>query len=137
VPINCFLSHSHRDKSFADQLADTLAAHGVETWYSARQIMAADEWLDEIRKALDRCDWFLIVLSTSAVNSIWVRREVLYALNQPRFVGRITPLLLRQCKWEKRYWPLTLINGVDFRQDYGRGYQELLQSWGIKYRPSP
>jgi TIR domain len=76
VPINCFLSHSHHDKPFADRLADTLAAHGVETWYSARQIMAADQWHDEIGKALERCDWFLLILSTSAVNSRWVKREL-------------------------------------------------------------
>ena len=25
MPINCFLSHAHRDKPFADRLADTLA----------------------------------------------------------------------------------------------------------------
>ena len=69
MPIHCFLSHSHRDKPVADQLANTLAAHGVETWYRARQILAADQWHDEIGKALERCDWFLLVFSTSAVNS--------------------------------------------------------------------
>ena len=39
MPINCFVSHSHRDKPFEDRLADTLAAHGVETWYSARSVV--------------------------------------------------------------------------------------------------
>ncbi|MGO9918601.1 MAG: toll/interleukin-1 receptor domain-containing protein [Isosphaeraceae bacterium] len=137
MPINCFLSQSHRDKPFADRLADTLAAHGVETWYSARQIMAADQWHDEIGKALERSDWFLLVLSTSAVNSRWVKRELLYALDEARFVGRITPLLLRPCNWKKLSWTLKAIQWVDFRQDYGRGCQALLQSWGIKYRPPP
>ncbi len=137
MPINCFLSHSHRDKPFADRLADTLAGHGVETWYSARQIMAAGQWHDEIGKALEHCDWFLLVLSTSAVNSIWVKRELLYALDEARFVGRITPLLLRPCNWKKLSWTLKAIQRVDFCQDYGVGCQALFQSWGIEYRPSP
>jgi hypothetical protein len=42
VPINCFLSHSHRDKPFADRLADSLAAHGVETGYRVRVVKIID-----------------------------------------------------------------------------------------------
>jgi len=135
VPINGFLSHAHRDKPFADRLADTLAAHGVDTWYSARQIMAADQWHDEIGKALERCNWFLLVLSTSAVNSMWVKRELLYALEDARFAGRITPLLLRPCNVKKLSWTLTSIQKADFREDYDHGCRDLLRTWGIEYQP--
>jgi hypothetical protein len=137
VPLDCFLSHAHRDKSFADRLADTLAAHGIEAWYSVRKIVGAEQWHDEVGDALERCDWFLLVLSTSAVNSIWVKRELVHALDEPRLVGRITPLLLRPCNWKKLSWTLKQIHRVDFRQDYALGCQALLRSWGIDYQPLP
>jgi len=137
VPVNCFLSHAHLDKSFADRLADTLAAHRIEVWYSVRKIVGGQQWHDEVGEALGRCDWFLLALSTSAVNSHWVKHELLYALNERRFAGRITPLILRPCNWKKLSWTLNAIQRVDFSQDYDLGCQALLQSWGVNYRPLP
>jgi hypothetical protein len=130
-----FLSHAHLNKPFADDLADMLAVHGVETWYSARQILCADQWHDEIGKALDRCDWFLLVLSPSALKSTWVKRELLYALDAPKYFGRISPLLVRNCPWQKLSWTLGSIQRCDFRRSFDVGSRDLLRVWGIEYRP--
>src|SRR5437588_192032 len=91
---------------------------------------------DEIGKALsERCDWFLVGLSPSAVNSKWVKHELVYALNNAPFQnGRITPLLARTCDWRKLSFTLGNFQFVDFRKSFDAGCRELLRGWGIEYR---
>jgi hypothetical protein len=125
------LSHSHHNKAFADKLAEGLAKHSIEVWYSSGRIQGAEQWHDQIGEALGRCDWFLLALSPSAVKSPWVLREYLYALDQPRFRGRIVPLVARTCNWKKFSWTLGAIVRIDFRKDFNSGLKNLLGIWGI------
>jgi hypothetical protein len=84
-----FLSHSSKDRAFVSRLARTLKRHGIKYWYSATHIVAAKQWHDEIGRALRRCGWFLVVLTPDAVKSEWVKRELLFALNDDRYNERI------------------------------------------------
>lgn len=95
APREVFLSHAHDDRRFASQLAETLARHAVPVWYSPVRIQGAQQWHDEIGRALARCDWFVRVLSPSAVRSPWVKRELFYALQKRRYQKRIVPLLYK------------------------------------------
>jgi TIR domain len=65
-----FLSHAAQDRKFATRLSKLLKRHRVEVWYSRKHLHGAQQWHDEIGKALERCDWFLIVLSPEAVKSV-------------------------------------------------------------------
>lgn len=134
-PQHCFLSHSHYNKDFADKLAKVLADHAIEAWYAPNQIKGADQWYDEIGEALARCDWFLLVLSPSAIKAPYVKKEYIYAEDERRLVGRITPLLYRDCKWKQKLWTLRGVQWVDFRKDFDAGCRDLLAIWGIEYRP--
>lgn len=79
-PNEVFLSHAHQDKELAIQVAATLRRHRVPVWYSPTNILGAQQWHDEIGAALQRCDWFAVMLSPAAVGSKWVKRELVYAL---------------------------------------------------------
>src|ERR1035437_5127578 len=92
LPREVFLSHSVKDRRFAERIANVLRCHGVPVWYSGTNIVGAKQWHDEIGKALARCDWFVIVLSPRSVKSPWVKRELLYALNDARYENRIVPI---------------------------------------------
>ncbi len=120
-PREIFLSHAAGDRRFASRLADELARRGIRVWYSRRTVLGAQQWHDEIGKALARCDWFLLVLSPSAVRSEWVKREFLGALQQKRYRRRIAPLLHRRCKYERLSWTLESIQQIDFTGDFARG----------------
>jgi hypothetical protein len=137
-PRHCFLSHSHYNEAFVDKLADVLARHRIEAWYSPRKLKGGQQWHDEIGKALsERCNWFLVVLSPSAVKSRWVKHELVYALNNAPFKhGRITPLLTRTCEWRKLSFTLGGIQWVDFRKSFEAGCRALLKSWKIEFRPA-
>ena len=81
-----------------------------------------------------RCDWFVVLLSPDAINSMWVKREVAFALQDPRYEDRIIPLRYRECELESLQW-LTLFQMVDFTGDFADGCRELLRIWGIGLRP--
>ena len=131
LPSEVFLSHSAKDRQFATRLTDMLRAHGIPVWYSQTNILGAQQWHDEIGAALQRCDWFLVVLSPNSVQSIWVKRELLFALQQAQFVGKIIPLFLGRCDFEKLSWTLPSFQMIDFRESFEAGSRELLRVWGI------
>jgi hypothetical protein len=130
LPAEVFLSHSSADSAFTQQLADMLRKSGVPVWYSATNILGAQQWHDEIGAALKRCDWFLIVLTKNAVKSLWVKRELLFALQQTRLVNRIIPLLVEDCDYENLSWTLGSYQMVNFRDTFEAGCRGLLRIWG-------
>ncbi|HEY5312818.1 MAG TPA: toll/interleukin-1 receptor domain-containing protein [Pirellulales bacterium] len=134
-PLEAFLSHSSHDREMADRLAQILRAHGVPTFYSPTNILGAQQWQDEILGALQRCDWFLVLLSPEAINSMWVKREVAYALSEPRYENRIVPLSYQPCELGSLAW-LKLFQIIDFQGELDFGCRELLRVWGLGLKPS-
>jgi len=133
LPAEVFLSHSNRDRRFVTKLAEVLRSHGVPVWYSPTNIVGAQQWHDEIGKALRRCDWFVLVLSPHSVSSKWTKRELLYALNDARYEDRIVPLIYRACDESKLSWVLPTFQCIDFTVDYDAGCRNLLRTWGLGY----
>ena len=106
IPHEAFLSYASLDQDFVTSLAHVLRRHGVPIWYSQTNILGAQQWHDEIGAALRRCDWFLLALSPHAVASMWVKRELIFALQQNRFENRIVPLFYQACDVDRLSWVL-------------------------------
>jgi hypothetical protein len=68
---------------------------------------------NEILSALQRCDWFLVLLSPDSMKSMWVKREVAFALQDPRYEDRIVPLTYRDSDLRSLQW-LTLFQMISF-----------------------
>jgi hypothetical protein len=134
TPQEVFLSHASADRDFADRVAEVLRRHGIPVWYSPTNILGAQQWHDEIGAALKRCDWFVVLLSASAVQSFWVKRELSYVLQQRRYVDRITPVLLHPCDYEQLSWTLSALQFVTFSPEFDEGCRHLLRVWGIGYK---
>ncbi len=134
LPQEVFLSHSSSDQQFVSPLAEVLRRHGVPIWYSKTNIHGAQEWHDEIGAALERCDRFLLVLSPSSVDSMWVKRELQFAFRQNRLDEKIVPVLYQSCDFERLSWVLPGLQYVDFRQSFEQGCRDLLRIWGIGLR---
>lgn len=133
VPQEVFLSHSSADREFTAKLADVLRRHGVPVWYSETDIQGAQQWHDEIGTALQRCDWFVVVLTPDAVASMWVKRELLFSLQQDRFDGRIAPVLSESCNHDELSWTLASLQMVNFMDNFDQGCRDLLRIWGLGY----
>ena len=134
IPEEVFLSHSDNDREFVPHLANVVRDHGIPSWYSRTDILGAQQWHDEIGRALNRCDWFVVILSPNAVESRWVKRELLFALDQSHFGERIIPLLYRDCDYKKLSWTLSIFQMVDFTKNSNDGFRDLFRIWGIGYR---
>jgi|SRR5687768_1248222 len=135
LPHEVFLSHSSLDRKFATDLAAVMRRHGIPVWHSQTNIGGAQQWIDEIGQALQRCDWFALILSPRSVESMWVRRELSYALLQNRFENRIVPIMYQPCNFEQLSWTLAPLQVVDFTVAVDDGYRALLRIWGIGYQP--
>jgi hypothetical protein len=132
-PNEAFLSHSSVDQDFVTALSEVMQRHGIPFWYSKANILGAQQWHDEIGAALNRCDWFLLILSPNSVQSMWVKRELLFALQQNRFADRIVPVLHQPCDFATLSWVLPSFQLIDFHQDFPKGCRELLRIRGIGY----
>ncbi|HEY7091944.1 MAG TPA: toll/interleukin-1 receptor domain-containing protein, partial [Ktedonobacterales bacterium] len=73
--LNIFISYSRADSAFVDRLEADLRARGYTVWVDRRRLEGGQIWEQEIDAAIARCNLFLLVLSPSAVNSIYVRHE--------------------------------------------------------------
>jgi hypothetical protein len=129
-----FLSHASHDQAFATRLAAALTRHRLKVFYSRKSLRGAQQWHDEIGKALRRCNWFLVVLSPAAVKSEWVRRELVYALQSKRYHKRIAPLLFRPCDVDRLSWTISGFQHIDFRKDFDAAASDLLALWKVRYR---
>jgi hypothetical protein len=131
LPYEVFLSYSSSDQEFANSTAEVLRRHGIPVWYSHTNIIGAQQWHDEIGSALQRCDWFALILSPNSVDSMWVKRELLFALDQNRFENRIIPLLFQPCDYTRLSWTLSSFQIIDFTQTLEGACRQLLRVWGL------
>lgn len=134
LPHEVFLSHSSRDLVFTDQVAGVLRRHGIPVWYSRTNILGAQQWHDEIGAALKRCDWLAVILSPNAVDSVWVKRELIFSLNDRRYAESIVPILYRHCDYVSLSWTLGALQMIDFTGAFADGCRSLLRIWGIGYQ---
>ncbi len=133
LPSEVFLSHATPDRKFADRLAGVVRGHGVPVWYSPTNLVAAQQWHDEIGHALARCDAFVVILSPAAVRSQWAKLEYMYALTRRQYRNRIVPLLLKPCDTHRFSWTVDAIQRVDFTGEFDDGCLDLLRVWGLGY----
>ncbi len=135
APAEVFISHSDQDREFVVELCGVLDRHGIPFWYARRELRGAKIWHDEIGAALGRCDWLLVVLSPASVESMWVRREVQYALRSPRYDRRIVPIVAEPCEIDRLSWTLGGFQMITCSENPTEAYRQLLQVWGIGFRP--
>lgn len=136
-PREVFLSHATADKVLAQRVLRVLESNGIPVWFAPYQLIGSQVWHDEIGKALQRCDWFVLLLSGSSVQSKWVKNELLFALNEPRFDGRIVPVRIAACDWKSFSWTLGAIQHVDMTGDFPSGTAALLRVFGVDEDGAP
>lgn len=132
--MQAFISHSSRDRHFADALAAALERHGITFFYSRRAIRGGQDWHDEIGTALARCDHLLVILSPNSVTSKWVKRELLYALREDQYEDHVVPLVIEDCNQKNLSWTLEEFQSVDFTGEFEAGVRDLVEALGVTYQ---
>jgi hypothetical protein len=120
-----FISYSHKDRLFVENLVANLELHHVAVrgdW----EIGPGDSILHMIEEGIDESDFLLVILSESSVTSKWVQEELKVAIRRTIETGFfVIPVLL-----EVADIPMFLADRryADFTGDRHQAFSELLQA---------
>jgi hypothetical protein len=100
-----FLSYSHQDKRFLDELLTQLKPYlrtGITAW-SDRQIHPGSLWFDEIKAALGKTSAAVMLVSPDFLASDFIHEHELGPLLKEAEAGGVTILwvLIRDCSWKE------------------------------------
>jgi len=76
-----FISHSSKDKNFADALVAKLEGRSIRCWVAPRDIPVGVEWAAAILNGIEQCQLMVIIFSQNSNNSPQVLRELERAIN--------------------------------------------------------
>lgn len=71
-----FLSYTWDDSDLAKQIAESLMANGIDTWWDKWCISAGDSFRQKIDEGLDDCTHFLVLLTPNSLSKPWVNQEM-------------------------------------------------------------
>ncbi|MEM9723134.1 MAG: CHAT domain-containing protein, partial [Bacteroidota bacterium] len=91
-----FISHASADDAFVKALREKLELFKVGAWVDSRQLRVGDSLEKNIQAAITAAPHFIVILSTNAINSEWVPKEIEWAeqVQQTKENYRLIPILL-------------------------------------------
>src|SRR4051794_16239777 len=104
MPLNLFVSYSHKDNQFRQELEAHLKILErqdiLEAW-SDRAIEAGQEWEEKIRLNLETADIILLLISSDFIASDFCYSiELDHAMTRhQKSDARVIPVFLRSCEW--------------------------------------
>ncbi len=79
-----FISYSSKDGGEAALITKLLDDAGVDWWKAPEKIPAGSGYAQEIGRAIEECELFLLVLSQNSLKSVWVEKELECAVSAHR-----------------------------------------------------
>jgi len=79
---SCFISYSSKDQEFAERLHADLLSKGVHCWFAPEDLKIGEKFWHRIDESIRVYDKLMVVLSQHSVESEWVEREVVSALEK-------------------------------------------------------
>jgi uncharacterized protein YjbI with pentapeptide repeats len=79
---SCFISHSTKDKKFANRIYADLRNKGVRCWFAPEHMKIGDRILNSIDRSIRIMDKLLLILSEKSIGSEWVEDEVTTAFEE-------------------------------------------------------
>lgn len=119
--MRCFLSHNKADKDVARSIAAHLSLAGIDVWFDEWEVQAGDSIPGMLNAGLLGFDCFILIWSSNAKRSDWVRQELHAAIMRATVErsAKIVPCVLDQTPLppliqDRRYVDLTNVrSGVE------------------------
>jgi uncharacterized protein YjbI with pentapeptide repeats len=140
-----FISYSHVDSRFVDQIEERLNDMGIRFWRDVHQATAG-RLEKQINKAIRSNPTVLVILSENSLNSYWVEHEVRTALDLEKELDRdvLCPIALDD-SWKTARWPARIMeqlmeyNILDFSgwqddKEFNRQFKKLIDGLDIFYK---
>lgn len=81
-----FISYSSKDTQTVKKITQILNDEGIQYWKAPEMIPAGSNYAREIPRAIEKCQVFLLLLSESSQDSIWVEKEIDCAINHRKTI---------------------------------------------------
>lgn len=81
-----FISYSSKDTQTVKKITQILSREGICYWKAPEMIPAGSNYAREIPRAIEKCSVFLLILSESSQESIWVEKEIDCAINHRKTI---------------------------------------------------
>src|SRR5260370_12581574 len=78
----CLIGYASQDQDFAERLYADLQSNGVRCWFAPDDLKSGENFWHSIDESIRLYDKLLVVLSEHSVNSKWVERERMAALEK-------------------------------------------------------
>ena len=105
TPLKVFISYSHKDEEFKDELVTMLTSlqrRGVIDAWQDRRIEEGDEWYQDIQDAMNDCELAILLVSANFLASPFIQDEEIPKLLKRRMEEdlRVVPIIVKQCMWQ-------------------------------------
>ncbi len=93
-----FLSHSSRNKPLVREVKSNLPEH-IKLWIDEKDLLVGESLEDSLQDAIEsNTDFVIIFLDVYALKSAWVLKELAWALNHEKEIGRVfvLPVILEK-----------------------------------------
>ncbi len=104
-----FISYTRANADFANRLVADLRVAGHPCWIDTSDIEGGADWFKTIIEAIKNCSVFVIVVTRAALQSQWVRDEILCARDNGK---KIIPLLREDVFGEEYFYLLKSYQGI-------------------------
>ena len=118
--MKAFLSHSSKQKTYVEQVAKILGKDNIA--YDAWTFEEGGKTLDEIYKGIEKSGIFVFFISIDALNSDWVKRELLIA---KKFVNEHESVYFK---------PIIIDDNIDYKHEK---IPDWMRPYNIKYIINP
>lgn len=129
-PVKIFISYAKEDKEVANQVYKDLKTKKADPWLDSESIPVGRNWFYEIKKNIEDCDFFLILLSSHSVTKKGIIQKELkialdifdeYAPNETFII----PVRIEDCT--PLYEKLQKLQWVDLFPSYEDGLEKISQ----------
>jgi internalin A len=105
--LRLFLSYSHKDAGLRDVFQENLALleqDGLLEWWFDGKILPSAEWDKEIRSELEKADIIVFLVSTTFLNSKYIRGVEMTRAVERRKASEteLVSVILEDCVWKER-----------------------------------
>jgi hypothetical protein len=107
--LKLFVSYSHKDEACCKELGKYLGqledAELIEPWTDG-QILAGDNWDDEILNNLRQADIVLLLIGIDFLQSKYIKSKELVVARERHAKDEavIVPVVLRRCRWKGEHY---------------------------------